>query len=186
MNVDNLTAQLRDLGIRQEGDPVLRRECEPFDLPAERPQALALWDLLRRAVDRLQEIYPFTKGIGLAAPQIGVPRAMSIARPPDGVDEIALINPEVVWQSEDQDEKYEGCLSFFDVRVPVPRPLAIRIQLTTFESERSEHAYDRGLARLILHEIDHLHGALARDLVRPDARLVPLAEYEDGTREWRY
>jgi peptide deformylase len=186
MYANELIAKLRELGICQEGDPVLRQECQPFDLPTERAQALALWDQLRRYVDRLQEIYPFTKGVGLAAPQIGVARAMSIARPPDGADDIALINPVVVWQSEEQDEKYEGCLSFFDVRVPVPRPLAIRVQLIGFDGERAEHAYDRGLARLVLHEIDHLHGTLARDLVRPGARLVPLAEYREGTREWQY
>jgi peptide deformylase len=186
MDANELTAQLRKLGIRQEGDPVLRQECEPFDLPTERPEALALWGQLRSYVERLQEIYPFTKGVGLAAPQIGVARAMSIVRPPDGADDIALINPVVMWQSEDRDEKYEGCLSFFDVRAPVPRPIAIRLQLTTFDGERTEQPYDRGLARLILHEIDHLHGALARDLVRPGARLVPLAEYREGSREWQY
>jgi peptide deformylase len=122
MDASELTARLRDLGIRQEGDPVLRQECAPFDLPAERTEALALWEELRGYVDRLQEIYPFTKGVGLAAPQIGVSRAMSIARPPNGADDLALINPMVVWESEEQDEKYEGCLSFFDVRTLSPAP----------------------------------------------------------------
>jgi peptide deformylase len=186
MDAKELIAKLRELGIRQEGDPVLRQECQPFDLPAERAQACALWDQLRGYVDRLQEIYPFTKGVGLAAPQIGVSHAMSIVRPSDGADDIALINPAVVWQSEDQDEKYEGCLSFFDVRAPVPRPLGIRVQLTTLDGEATEYAYDRGLARLVLHEIDHLHGILTRDLVRAGARLVPLAEYQEGRREWQY
>jgi hypothetical protein len=53
---------------------------------------------------------------------------------------------------------------------PRPRPLAIRVQLTTFDGERTEHAWDHGLARPVLHEIDHLHGTLARDLVHPGAR----------------
>jgi peptide deformylase len=186
MDVNELVAKVRELGIRQEGDPVLRQECQPFDLPAERAEAVTLCAQLRRYVDQLQGIYPFRKGVGLAAPQIGIPRAMSIVRPPDGGDDIALINPVVIWQSDDQDEKYEGCLSFFDVRVPVPRPLAVRVQLTTFDGERAERTFVRGLARLVLHEIDHLHGALARDLVRPGSPLVPLAEYGEGHREWRY
>jgi peptide deformylase len=186
MNADELTSQLRDLGIRQEGDPVLRQQCEPFDLPREHAEAISLWEQLRRHVDQLQQIYPFTKGIGLAAPQIGIPRAMSIVRPPDGAEDIPLINPIVLWQSEDQDEKYEGCLSFFDVRVPVPRPLAIRVQLTTFDGDQVEHSYDRGLARLVLHEIDHLHGTLARDLARAGARPIPLSQYAEGSREWEY
>jgi peptide deformylase len=186
MDANELVAKLRDLGIRQEGDPVLRQECQPFDLPAERAKALVLWDQLRGYIDRLQQLYPFNKGIGLAAPQIGVPRAMSIVRPPDDVEDIAIIDPIVLWQSEEQDEKYEGCLSFFDVRVPVPRPLAIRIKLATLDSGQTEQGYDHGLARLVLHEIDHLHGTLARDLIRPGARFVPLAEYQEGGREWRY
>ncbi len=186
MNADEITTQLRDLGIRQEGDPILRQECEPFDLPRERAAAVALWEQLRRYVDQLQQIYPFTKGTGLAAPQIGIPRAMSIVRPPYDAEDIALINPAVLWQSEEQDQKYEGCLSFFDVRVPVPRPLAIRVQLSTFDGEQSERTFDRGLARLVLHEIDHLYGTLARDLVPPGAKLVPLSEYAEGSREWEY
>jgi peptide deformylase len=97
------------------------------------PTVSALWERLRGYIDPLQEIYPFTKGVGLAAPQIGVSRAMLIVRPPNGADDIALINPTVVWESEDQDEKYEGCLSFFDVRRPVARPLKIRVQLTAFD-----------------------------------------------------
>jgi peptide deformylase len=186
MDANELVAKLRDLGIRQEGDPVLRQQCQPFDLPSERAEAVALWDQLRSYADKLQQIYPFSKGVGLAAPQIGIPRAMSLVRPPDSAKHIALINPVVVWQSDDQDEKYEGCLSFFDVRVPVPRSLAIGVQLTTFDGERSERSYDRGLARLVLHEIDHLHGTLARDLVRSGTRLIPLAEYQGGSREWQY
>jgi peptide deformylase len=186
MDVGELTAQLRALGIRQEGDPVLRQECEPFDLPHQRADALALWEQLRRRVDQLQQLYPFTKGVGLAAPQIGIPRAMSIVRPADGGDDLALINPIVLWQSDDQDEKYEGCLSFFDVRVPVPRPLAIRIQLRTLDGQRVKHAYDRGLARLVLHEIDHLDGTLARDRIRPGCRPIPLSDYRDGSHDWEY
>ena len=110
MSTTDLTTRLRDLGIRQEGDAVLRQECEPFDLPRERAQAAALWDELRGYVERLQEIYPFTKGIGLAAPQIGVARAMSVVKPQDE-DPFSLINPVVLWRSDEEDEKYEGCLS---------------------------------------------------------------------------
>src|SRR6266498_3459246 len=120
MSTTDLTTRLRDLGIRQEGDAVLRQECEPFDLPRERAQAAALWDELRGYVERLQEIYPFS-----------------------------IINPVVLWRSDEEDEKYEGCLSFFDVRVPVPRSLAIRVESSTFSGARSERRFERGLARLV-------------------------------------
>ncbi len=186
MNVDDLTAQLRDLGIRQEGDPVLRQECEPFDLPRERAEATALWE--RSAATSTGSSRSTRSPKAWASPRrrSASPGAMSIMRPPNGAADIALINSTVPWQSEEQDEKYEGCLSFFDVRVPVPRPLAIRVQLSTFDGQRVEHSFDRGLARLVLHEIDHLRGTLARDLVRPGAKLIPLSEYAEGSREWEY
>jgi peptide deformylase len=185
MSTMDLTTRLRELGIRQEGDAVLRQECEPFDLPRERAEAIALWDDLRAYVERLQEIYPFTKGIGLAAPQIGILRAMSVVKSQEQ-EPFSLLNPVVVWRSDEEDEKYEGCLSFFDVRVPVSRPLAVRVELETLSGARSERHFERGLARLVLHEIDHLHGTLARDLIPAGSKPIPLSEYRDSYREWTY
>jgi peptide deformylase len=183
MSTTDLTTRLRDLGIRQEGDPVLRQECKPFDLPRDQAQATALWDELRGYLEPLREIHPFTKGIGLAAPQIGIARAMSVVKPQDE-EPFSLINPVVLWRSDEEDEKYEGCLSFFDVRVPVPRPLAIRVELSALGGELSERRFERGLARLVLHEIDHLHGRLARDLIPPGSKTIPLSQYRD--RQWTY
>jgi peptide deformylase len=101
MNTNKLTAQLREPGIRQE--------CEPFDLASDRAQARALWDELRCYVKRLQEIYPFTKGIGIAAPQIGIARAMSVVKPQDE-EPFSSHQPVVLWRSDEKDEKYEGLL----------------------------------------------------------------------------
>ncbi len=185
MSTTDLTTRLRDLGIRQEGDPVLRQECEPFDLPREHAQAAALWDALRGYVEPLQEIHPFTKGIGLAAPQIGITRAMSVVKPQDE-EPFSLINPVVLWRSDEKDAKYEGCLSFFDVRVPVPRPLAILVESSALSGERFERRFELGVARLVLHEIDHLHGRLARDLIPPGSKAIPLSEYQDSDRDWTY
>ncbi|RZL83464.1 MAG: hypothetical protein EOP32_07510 [Rhodococcus sp. (in: high G+C Gram-positive bacteria)] len=64
------------------------------------------------------------------------------------------------------DEQYEGCLTF-DIHGLAPRPLDITIETTTLTGELVTTAYDHGLAWLILHEVDHLDGALYRARMRP-------------------
>ncbi|MFF4603961.1 peptide deformylase [Streptomyces sp. NPDC001339] len=64
--------------------------------------------------------------------------------------------------SGETDEQYEGCLSLFDVRGLVPRPLKITVETVALTGETVATAYERGLARLIHHEIDHLDGLLTR------------------------
>jgi peptide deformylase len=183
--MSELVEQLRSLGIRQEGDPILRSVCQPFDLPRERSEAEDVGHELVGYVEPLQAIHPFTKGIGLAAPQIGVSRAMSVVRPQGG-EPFLLINPLITWRSEEEDVQYEGCLSFFDVRVPVPRALAITVEMSTLDGRREQGRFELGLARLVAHEIDHLNGTLARDLVPAGAKVVPLSEYRQGDRAWHY
>ena len=180
-----LTQVLEQMGIRQEGDPVLRRIAQRFDLPAEAEDAQALEAALLSFVPRLMAIYPFTKGVGIAAPQIGVSRALAIVQPPDSDHHITLINPEVVDVSDVRDHKAEGCLSFFDVRGEVPRPLAIAVRTVAFDGRAEELRLERGWARLALHEIDHLNGILYSDHLPPDA-LVPTADSADRFQSWDY
>jgi len=181
-----LSAQLRDLGIRQEGDPVLRQVASPFVLPAEADEAAALHDQLLHYVRRVSRIYPFTKGMGLAAPQIGVSRALAVVRPPDGGPVVALLNPVITWQSSEEDEQYEGCLSFFDVRGKTRRPLAIKVQVNELDGSSRIISFDHGLARLVLHEIDHLAGRLYTDRLVEGSALVPLEEYQGTHTAWQY
>jgi peptide deformylase len=110
-----LTDQLRALGIRQANDPILRQVAIPFDLPEQAAEAIEVRGRLLDYVDALRRIYPFTKGVGIAAPQIGISRAMAVVSPP-GSPTTTLINPVVVWSSEMTDEQFEGCLSMFDIR----------------------------------------------------------------------
>jgi peptide deformylase len=177
---------MRDLGIRQEGDPILRRVASSFVLPAEADEATALHDELVDYVQRLSRIYPFTKGMGLAAPQIGVSRTLAVVRPPDSDAVVALLNPVVTWQSPEEDEQYEGCLSFFDVRGKTRRPLAIRVRVEDPDGSSRIVTFDHGLARLVLHEIDHLAGRLYADRLVEGSALVPLEEYQGTHTAWQY
>ncbi|MEU5157954.1 peptide deformylase, partial [Glycomyces sp. NPDC021274] len=84
------------------------------------------------------------------------------------------------------DEQYEGCLSFFDVRGLVPRPLKITVESTDLAGETVITAYERGLARLIHHEVDHLDGLLYTARMRTGVDPIPVGEYRQTGRAWAY
>ncbi|WP_308218461.1 peptide deformylase [Streptomyces hygroscopicus] len=89
-------------------------------------------------------------------------------------------------RSEETDEQYEGCLSFFDVRGLVPRPLKITVETASLTGEAVITVYERGLARLIHHEIDHLNGLLYTARMRTGVDPIPVEEYRQTGRAWAY
>ncbi|MFC8943986.1 peptide deformylase [Streptomyces rochei] len=182
--------QMRDLGIVQYGAPVLRDPAHPFTLPDERETIDDVVGQLLHVMERIRRAHDFYgKGLGLAAPQIGIGRSAAVVQPPESAP-IVLLNPRITDSSEDRDERYEGCLSFFDVRAQVPRPLWITVETMTAVGSTEKVVYERGEARLIAHEIDHLGGLLLMDRMRPGVRPVPVEEYrgtaEATGRPWSY
>lgn len=179
--------QMRTLGVVQRGAPILTELARPFDLPAEREAAEAAVDALFASMERIGRVHPFAKGMGIAAPQIDIGRAAAVVQPPDeGAGAIVLLNPRVTEASDDTDEQYEGCLSFFDVRGLVPRPLRITVETTTLDGTQDTTVYKRGLARLVAHEIDHLAGQLYLSRMRPGVDPLPVEEYRQTGRTWAY
>lgn len=174
------------LGIVQDGDPVLRREATRFDLPNEAADAERVVAELHAAADRVATAHTFGKGMGLAAPQIGIDRAAALVRPPDGGEAIVLLNPRVIETSADTDEQYEGCLSFFDVRCRIPRPLAIHVEHQDLDATCRITRFDRGLARLVAHEVDHLDGILCRDHLPGGRQPIPIEHYRGTGNGWHY
>ena len=115
------------------------------------------------------------KGIGLAAPQIGVPKRVTVVdlsfqKNPE--EKIVLINPEVTFREGRQYEE-EGCLSLPDIRDKVVRAARVKVRAQDLQGEWFELEGDELLARAFQHEIDHLDGvlfiyrisALKRDLI---------------------
>jgi peptide deformylase len=174
-------------GIVQDGAEILRQQAVAFRLPGEAGEADAVVTQLFAALQRAGEQHVFSKGMGVAAPQIGIGRAAAIVIPPDpGAEPIVMLNPQVISESGEADEQYEGCLSFFDVRGLVRRPLHIEVACTRPDGHQYILALGDAMARLAAHEIDHLNGRLYTSRMRDGVEVIPVAEYRGTGRTWTY
>ncbi|MFA1544641.1 peptide deformylase [Actinomadura monticuli] len=167
----------------QRGKPILATMARPFDLPAEGAEASDVIDRLFAARQRVREHHVFGKGMGLAAPQIGIDGAAAVIAPPDA--DAGPLNPRVINASPETDEQYEGCLSFFDVRDLVPRPLRLEIAPTRLDGQ-SVVVLNAALARLAGYEIDHLYRHLYTDRMREGVHPIPVEDHRGTGHAWSY
>jgi peptide deformylase len=177
--------KMRGLGIAQEGDPILAEVGRPFDLPAEADDARRVVSQLVSTLERVGQVHNFAKGMGLAAPQVGIGRAAAVIRTPEG-ETITLLNPRICDESAEASDQYEGCLSFFDVRGMVPRPLAIEVEHQDIDGTTRITTFERGMARLVCHEVDHLYGQLYRSRMRAGVDPIPVSQYRGTGQQWTY
>ena len=174
-------------GIIQATDPLLRQVARPYDLPTEADQARQTIEELFDAMQRVAEHHTFGKGMGLAAPQIGIPWAAAIVQPPgEDAEPIVLLNPRIVGEATEADEQYEGCLSFFDVRGMVPRPLHLEVEHTRLDGRTLITRFETAMARLVAHEVDHLHGRLYIDRMPEGTQPIPVEQYRASGQTWTY
>jgi peptide deformylase len=184
---DRVPDRLHAIGILRSGNELLRQPARPLDLPRDAATAREVVGRLMATLRRVQELHAFSKGAGLAAPQLGLPWAAAVVRPPDpAAAPLTLLNPRVVAASSEQDEQYEGCLSFFDVRGLVRRPLGLDVEHARWDGTRVITSFENAMARLVAHEIDHLEGQLYTDRMAAGAPLVPVEEYRESGRPWTY
>lgn len=139
------------LKIRIYGDPILRRKALAVKAvgPAERM-------LMASLIETMHE----HKGIGLAAPQVGVSEQIFVADIGEGP--LVFVNPQILSRSGSQ-VKEEGCLSLPGIVLNVKRPQKIRVKYLNQDNKIIEKEYSDLLARVILHETDHLKGKLIID-----------------------
>jgi peptide deformylase len=167
--------------IVKYGDPVLEREAETvaeFGTP----------ELDRFLEDMFESMYA-AKGVGLAAPQIGLSRKIAvidISNAENPADKLVLINPTIL-HLEGKQVGEEGCLSIPTFREQVKRAKRVTVRAQDAKGEFFEKTGEDLLARAFLHETDHLYGklyishisALKRDLIRRKVRkLVKAGEWE--------
>jgi peptide deformylase len=125
------------------------------------------------------------KGLGIAAPQIGLPARMIVVTQPrkPGDYPLTLINPEIIWKSEELSVHAEGCLSIPGVRARIERPSHVRATFLDLDGNAHEIEADGMLARCIQHEVDHLDGKLIIDHLSEAEREALLKAYGGPTRD---
>ncbi|MGG0657883.1 peptide deformylase [Rummeliibacillus pycnus] len=115
---------------------------------------------LAQLLDDMYETMLENDGVGIAAPQVNKSIQAAVVELGEERDVLELINPVIVEISADTDVDMEGCLSFPDLYGDVERPIYVKVQAQDRNGELYElEAYDYD-ARVIQHEIDHLHGIL--------------------------
>jgi peptide deformylase len=120
---------------------------------------------IRQLADDMLETMYDAPGVGLAAIQIGVPVrmvTMDVSKEEDR-EPMVLINPEIVWVSEEKRAYEEGCLSIPEYYEEVERPDRVRFRYMDLQGETIEQEADGLLATCVQHEIDHLNGVLFID-----------------------
>ena len=145
------------------GDSILREIAKPIK---------AIDDDLIENIQDMFETMRNAKGIGLAANQVGLNKKFFIVdllglEEYDNFKPLVVINPEIIEYSDEQIIMEEGCLSLPDVRAEVERSEIIKIKYLDTDEEVQEMEADSWLARVILHEYDHLIGKMIPDRVDP-------------------
>ena len=88
-----------------------------------------------------------------------------------------MINPQILWASEEMEKDWEGCLSVPGIRRIVPRPARIRVRYMSRDGEKIETEFSGFAARVFLHENDHLDGLTWLDHVEDNRDIVSEKEY---------
>jgi peptide deformylase len=141
-------------------------------------------EIRRLADDMLDTMYD-APGVGLAAIQIGVPVRMvtvDVSKTEDERQPMVLINPEIVWASEEKRVYEEGCLSIPEYYEEVERPDRVRFRYMSLQGETIEQEADGLLATCVQHEIDHLNGVLFIDYLSKLKRDRVVTKFKKAAR----
>jgi peptide deformylase len=127
---------------------------------------------LAEVVQRMTELMVEHKGVGLAAPQVGLPLRLFIMSPSGKAEDArAIVNP-VISEESGQEEMEEGCLSLPDIRAKVLRYTHLHLDAQDAAGKKIASIFEEYPARIIQHENDHLNGILLIDRMSPMAKLA--------------
>ena len=166
--------------VLQLGDPGLREVAARVSDPA----SVEIRALVQDLADTLAHWRAATGyGRGIAAPQIGAARRVIFLQLP-GAEAWPLVNPEIIWRSEDKIVVWDACLSFLSIFMQVERhrEIVVRYQDLRGEWQEVRASEDRDLSELLQHEIDHLDGILAIDRITDIHTMCTREEFEKRYR----
>lgn len=155
--------------IIQAGHPVLRQTAAPFNGQLSSAELGQLIDLMRSVMHK-------APGVGLAAPQLGIPLQLAVLEDQFVVDPevaavrgreplpfFAMLNPSYQPLGSSTVAFYEGCLSLNGLQAAVARPEAVRLDFTAPDGSAQQREFNGWQARIVQHETDHVHGILYLD-----------------------
>lgn len=161
------------LKVRYYGDPCLRRVSDPVDQvgPAERILIDAMF----------KTMYEY-KGIGLAAPQVGINKRIFVLDTGEKGEILAVVNPRIL-KSSGKDVMEEGCLSIPGVEIKVKRPAVVEVEFSDAHNVVRQYELSGLIAKAFQHELDHLNGKLIVDYANVGEKMryhSKLKELEKG------
>jgi peptide deformylase len=154
------------------GNEILTGEAEPVRLIDAKAAKLAA-DMI--------ETMRAGKGIGLAAPQVGLRKRLFVVQVADDIPRV-FFNARIVEQSEETIKYEEGCLSLPGIYADVVRPAAIRVHAWNEKGKPFNLDAEGILARVIQHELDHLYGVMFIDHLSELKRKRILKAWEEKFR----
>ena len=180
------------LKILQAGEPVLRAQARPLT------HQEVTTDEIRRLINDMRETMHDAPGVGLAAPQVGVPLQLAViedredylkAISPAELEEKerapvpfhVIINPKIELLGNDNAQFFEGCLSLSGFSALVPRSREVRVTYWDEHAEEKSVLAAGWYARILQHEIDHLQGTLYIDKMRTRS----FTSFENFNRHWK-
>ena len=172
--------------IVQAGHPVLRHVAAPFDGQVSDADLGHLIDLMRSVMHK-------APGVGLAAPQLGIPLQLAVVEDQFAVDPevaavrgreplpfFAMLNPRYEPVGTTSVAFYEGCLSIESLQAAVLRPESVQLSYTTPDGTQLQRMLSGWQARIVQHETDHVHGILYLDR----AELRSLSNNAEYSARW--
>src|SRR6478736_2288074 len=155
--------------IVQAGHPVLRQHAAPFEGQLGP-------DELSRLIALMRKVMHAAPGVGLAAPQLGIPLQLAVLEDQFEIDEVtaaargrtpleffAMLNPSYSGLGNGTAAFFEGCLSLSGLQAVVERPESVRLEYVTPDGGQVTKDFSGWQARIVQHETDHLHGRLYID-----------------------
>ncbi|MBM3997028.1 MAG: peptide deformylase [Planctomycetes bacterium] len=167
------------LEVAQLGQPVLRMVAAEV-----RPERIA-WQPMQDLLSDMQETLAAQKGVGLAAPQVfasvRVFLAAILPRPSEGAlpGVEVFINPKLAPLTDEMIYAWEGCLSFAELSVRVPRFRAVRVAYLNAMGQLRALDLEGFPARVVQHEFDHLNGVLTLDRADSTHDIIKASEIDD-------
>jgi len=137
------------LEIKKYPDPILKKRSE--EIKEITPE-------IKKLVEEMVLAMGNDKGMGLAAPQVGILKRIVVFETGEGAT--ALINPKIVKLGKEKFLDVEGCLSFPGIWLKIKRPKKIEVEATDLMGKKVRISAEFMVARILQHEIDHLDGVL--------------------------